>query len=268
MELQEVPQNDGLAQDASSTQDPNTLAGSNQATAVSQSSIDPNTHTKLKTDYQATLGRLRQTQGELNKYMGEMEQYKAREAELNERLKRLESAGQMSQQSSREPDFSTMSQEQIIQYLTEQSSTKAAEAAYQRMQKEQQAKEAALEEKRMTETRAQEEERFQKRWDELFSEDPEANVDEIEKFMRENRVFDPVWAYNLMNKDFLTQKAVAQAEQKTVQKIASNKKSFTEGSGKAGVTPPPKPDFGSSKSRKGFIQERMSELMNQNQPNY
>lgn len=265
--MQDNSQTGGLAQ-GSNAQDPNPTTGNNQATGndqapqAGQEQVDPQAFSKLKADHQAALGRLRTEQAEKARYAQENGSYKERAAELDARLKQLE-ARLSNPAKEDEPDFDTMSREETIKYLTEKAAAEGEKRSWSRFEKYMQEREQGEVAKQREAEVAKEEERYQKSWDEVFAADPEVDVEEVEKFMKEERIFNPKWAYTVMNQDLLKQQVATKAAKDTVNKIASNKKTFTEGPGKVGMTPPAKPDLSSKKSRVGLIKNRMQELLNE-----
>ncbi len=258
-DMQDNPQSEGLAQ-GGNTQDPNSTDGSNQATGADQSqvqqksdqasTIDPKAYSKLQSDYQAMVGRMRQLQGERST---ERQQYEQKSQALASRVEQLEKSFQQQQPKATEPDFGSMDNRQIMEYLE----NKAAEKAMKQWQEQQTQFQAQQQQQQMDQQRQQEEERYQSRWDELQKSDPSVNVKEVEDFMIQNRVYDPIFAYNFLYSDMLTKQAVAEAQKATVSKIASNQKTQTEGAGKAGIIPPP-PDkkFANKRERNNFIIEQ------------
>lgn len=268
MDMQDQSQTEALAQ-GGNTQDPNAEFGTSQASGQGtspaqeqgQTGFDPNAFNKLRSDHQATLGRLRALQAEQSRFMEERNTFTQREAELAARLERLESSLKGNQQPGK-VDYDSMSRDELIQHLTDAGASEGEKRAWARFEKYMQDQKQAESLKQKEAEAAQEEERYQKRWEEVFSNDPEIDVEDLEKFMKQERIFDPVWAYTVKHRDLLTKQAEVKAEQRTVEKISANRKNFTEGPGKAGATPPSKPKLTDKASRLSYIRDRMKEGLN------
>lgn len=233
--------------------DPATGSGQDPVnTKPSPKMIDAERYNKLMAAHQKVLGAHRQTQSERESYAKRIE-------ELSQKFDEFQKSSRQpaAPQSPNEPNFEQMSPTEIRDYFKKE----ASEAAFERLQSEQKKQQEAQEQTKQQQAREEEEKWYQSSWDKVFSEAPDADVDAIETFMRTERIFNPAKAYELMNKDTLTQKEVAKAKVETSKKIASNSKNFTEGAGKAGIETPKKAPMGSKTDRKNFIANRLKELM-------
>mgnify|MGYP001562235497 CR=1 FL=1 len=233
--------------------DPATGSGQDPVNTKPAKMIDAERYNKLMSAHQKALSDNRQARGE-------WERYNQERTDLLARLERLE--GGLNKSATKpavpgEPDFSQMSQKEIVDFLT----SSAEERAFQRLQSETKKQSEAQEQAQMQKQKEAEQTWYQSKWDKVLTEHPDADAEAIESFMSEERIFNPERAYELMNKETLTQKEIAKAQKETVKKISSNQRNFTEGSGKAGMETPKKPSLGTKKDRKEYISQRMTEII-------
>lgn len=255
MDMQDNSQVGGLATEESSG--PNPTTGNNQATGNDQApaqnagqSPEVQSYSKLRSDHQSALGRLRAMQQEQTAYQ-------QREAEYKARLEKLEKSSMP--EHSRKPNWDEMSREEIIQNLTEAGATEGEKRAWARFEKYMQEQEQKTQAEIRKAEIAKEEERFQKSWDEVFTADPEVDVSAVEKFMQEERIFNPKLAYIVMNQDLIKQEVATRTAKETVDKVAKNHKTATEGAGKAGIVPPVKQPARNGKERLSRIHQQLDE---------
>ena len=118
--MQDQSQTEALAQ-GGNTQDPNAEFGTSQASGQGtspaqeqgQTGFDPNAFNKLRSDHQATLGRLRALQAEQSRFMEERNTFTQREAELAARLERLESSLKGNQQPGK-VDYDSIDRKSVV----------------------------------------------------------------------------------------------------------------------------------------------------------